>query len=297
MVGAVEREGELEEITDALLLTRSDDFNGLAAAELRRELGHGHVFRLAPEPDEPYLLPPTNEAGIIGNSALTFAELSSQFASGARMVVRSSDEQAVPEATRTEVPLFAVDSDGRLSVAADGRPPFMRPGDTVIVLAPPPTSPGRRPRARRDLASRRPAFAANAHAPTGSLDVRAARRIITRPLRPRPGTPARSARARRRDYTPSSRSSTRSRPGLLEQPAVGHPIRDLFRTSRTTSGSTRTMVTPIDLDAARGAAFRARSRSATTTSCSRSAPRSTSSAWKGRPSTRSPSTHCPTRCA
>ena len=50
MVDAVERETELEEITDALLLTRSDDFNALAAAELRPELGHGHVYRIAPDP-------------------------------------------------------------------------------------------------------------------------------------------------------------------------------------------------------------------------------------------------------
>jgi NhaP-type Na+/H+ or K+/H+ antiporter len=135
MVSAVERDEELEDIADALLLTQSDDFNGLAATELRRELGHGHVFRLAPEPEEPYLLPPSNEAGIFGSSALTFTELSSQFAAGARIVLRGSDEKPVPETTGTEVPLFAVASDGRLSVAADGRPPDMRPGDTVIVLA------------------------------------------------------------------------------------------------------------------------------------------------------------------
>ena len=43
MVDAVSREAELEEVTDAMLLTRSDDFNTLAAAELRVELGHEHV--------------------------------------------------------------------------------------------------------------------------------------------------------------------------------------------------------------------------------------------------------------
>ena len=42
------REAELEEVTDALLLTGSDNFNALAAFELRQELGHDHVFRLAP---------------------------------------------------------------------------------------------------------------------------------------------------------------------------------------------------------------------------------------------------------
>ena len=48
MVDAISREAELEEVTDVLLLTRSDDFNTLGAAELRDELGHGHVFRIAP---------------------------------------------------------------------------------------------------------------------------------------------------------------------------------------------------------------------------------------------------------
>ena len=50
MVDAVEREDELEEVTDALLVTRSDDLNTFAAAALRPEVGHGHVFRVAPDP-------------------------------------------------------------------------------------------------------------------------------------------------------------------------------------------------------------------------------------------------------
>ena len=41
MVDAVGRDAELEEVTDVLLLTRSDDFNAVTAAELRSELGHG----------------------------------------------------------------------------------------------------------------------------------------------------------------------------------------------------------------------------------------------------------------
>jgi len=39
-------------------------------------------------------------------------------------------------AGQAEVPLFAVARDGRLSIAADGRPPDVRSGDTVIVLVP-----------------------------------------------------------------------------------------------------------------------------------------------------------------
>jgi len=134
MVDAPSREEELEEVTDALLLTRSDDFNALVAAELRKELGHRHVYRVAPHPDEPDLLPPSREAGILGDRSLTFAELDRQFAAGARIVSRSANHILDAEGSRTEVPLFAVTRNGRLSIAADGRPPEIRSGDTVIVL-------------------------------------------------------------------------------------------------------------------------------------------------------------------
>lgn len=127
MVDAISREAELEEVTDALLLTRSDDFNNLGAAELREELGHGHVYRVAPHPDEPDLLPPSREAGILGSRSLTYAELDRQFAAGARIVSRRADSVLPPEDARSEVPLFAVAHDGRLSIAVDGRPLDVRP--------------------------------------------------------------------------------------------------------------------------------------------------------------------------
>src|SRR5262249_23586766 len=110
------------------------DFNTLAAAELRNELGHRHVFRIAPHPDEPDLLPPPREAGILAGRSLTFAELDRQFAAGAHIVSTTADAFPRPGGTETDVPLFAVTPDGQLSVAADGRRPDLRPGDTVIVL-------------------------------------------------------------------------------------------------------------------------------------------------------------------
>jgi NhaP-type Na+/H+ or K+/H+ antiporter len=131
MVDSVGREAELEDISDVLLLTQSDDFNAVAAAELRSELGHGHVFRIAPDPEETDLLPPATEGGILGRQGLTFTELSSRFTDGARIVVRPEHQPL----GRTEVPLFTVSSNGRLSVAADGRAPATQPGDTVVVLA------------------------------------------------------------------------------------------------------------------------------------------------------------------
>jgi hypothetical protein len=81
MVDAVTREAELDEVTDALLLTRSDDFNALAAEELRVELGHAHVQRLAPDPEAPVLVPPAHEGGLLP----TYAEMDRRIAEGARI--------------------------------------------------------------------------------------------------------------------------------------------------------------------------------------------------------------------
>jgi NhaP-type Na+/H+ or K+/H+ antiporter len=136
MVDAISREAELEEVTDALLLTRSDDFNTLGAAELRDELGYGHVYRVAPHHDEPDLLPPSREGGILGNRSLTFAELEQQFAAGARLATTAATYSDGKHAGQHGVPLFAVTRAGRLSIAADGHPPDVRPGDTVIALVP-----------------------------------------------------------------------------------------------------------------------------------------------------------------
>jgi NhaP-type Na+/H+ or K+/H+ antiporter len=135
MVDAVSREDELEEVTDALLLSESDDFNTLGAADLREELGQRSVFRVAPDFEKPDLLPPSREGGILGNRLLTFAELDRQFAAGAQIVTRSADDDLPHEGTRNEVPLFAVTPEGRVTIAADGRPLDVRTGDRVIVLA------------------------------------------------------------------------------------------------------------------------------------------------------------------
>jgi NhaP-type Na+/H+ or K+/H+ antiporter len=128
MIDAISREEELEEVTDALLLTRSDDFNTLGAAELRDELGHRHVFRVAPDPEEPDLFPPSRERGILGDRSLTFAELDRRFTEGARIVTGSGGDAA------DGTPLFAVTPEGRLTIAADGRPLELESGDFVIAL-------------------------------------------------------------------------------------------------------------------------------------------------------------------
>ena len=82
--------------------------------------------------------------------------------------------------------------------------------------------------------------------------------------------------------------------GLLEQPAVGHPIRDLFD-KQDNIRIHQDRVTGIDLEA-REVTFGELEPVRYDTSCSRSGRRSTSSASTERPSTRSRSTRLPTRC-
>lgn len=136
MIDAVEREAELEDVTDVLFVTRSDDFNALAAADLRAELGHGHVYRVAPDQEEADLLPPVSEGRILGSRVLTFAEISRRFATGWRIVERRREEED-SGGTEGDVPLFIVSPGGRLTVVVDGSPLESRPGDIVLALAQP----------------------------------------------------------------------------------------------------------------------------------------------------------------
>jgi NhaP-type Na+/H+ or K+/H+ antiporter len=134
MVDALTREAELEEITDALVLTSSDDFNALAAAELRTELGRRSVHRIAAAPDT-HLAPPATDSGVVGDEHMTYDELSRRFASGERLVAMRAGPRPDPSGPWPEgTPLFVVTPDGSLRVAADGRDPAIAPGDTVIAL-------------------------------------------------------------------------------------------------------------------------------------------------------------------
>ena len=91
MLDSLTREAELDDVTDAFLLTPSDDFNTLAAAELREELGHEHVHRLAPHPETPYLLPPAREHGVLPS----YDELARTFADGAEVQVTRAPGGAI----------------------------------------------------------------------------------------------------------------------------------------------------------------------------------------------------------
>ena len=134
MVDALTREAELEEITDALVLTSDDDFNALGAAELRADLGRRSVHRIAPAPGM-HLAPPATDGGVIGDEHLTYDELGRRFESGERLVAVPAGEWPDGGGSWADgTPLFVVTADGALRVGADGQDPRIAPGDTVIAL-------------------------------------------------------------------------------------------------------------------------------------------------------------------
>ncbi len=130
------REAELEEVSDALLLTESDDFNALAAFELRQELGTGRVYRLPPAEGELEPGPAYAEGALLFAKDLTFGEVTRRFEAGAHLVElprdRGSDHLTVADGL---TPLFLVTGDGSLRIATAGSRLDTNPGDRVICLA------------------------------------------------------------------------------------------------------------------------------------------------------------------
>lgn len=139
-VDVASREAELEEVTDALLVTANDDFNALAAFELRQELGNDHVYRLAPGSDLLDLVPRYAEGRILFGRGLTFDELTRRFSGGATLVAAPAGTR-MPPATApsdTPTPLFVIAPTGALTVVTDGARVEPVDGDRVISLVPAP---------------------------------------------------------------------------------------------------------------------------------------------------------------
>jgi NhaP-type Na+/H+ or K+/H+ antiporter len=128
-VDLVSREAELEEITDALLMTENDDFNALAAFELRHELGRDHVYRLPARGELLDLVPRYAEGRILFGEEFTFAELTRRFGAGGHLV-------EVPGAGEGVTPLFVL-RDRRLTVVTAGLRGEPAEGATTIGLAAP----------------------------------------------------------------------------------------------------------------------------------------------------------------
>jgi hypothetical protein len=139
-VDVASREAELEAVNAALIVTPSDDFNALAAFELRQELGSDRVYRLAPQEGTLDLVPEYAEGGILFGQDLTYAELTRRFEAGAKLVELSADRDLDRAGADGMTPLFIVTASGGFrAITADARPESS--GDeTAICLADAPTS-------------------------------------------------------------------------------------------------------------------------------------------------------------
>jgi NhaP-type Na+/H+ or K+/H+ antiporter len=129
------REAELEQVSQALVMTASDDFNALAAYELRQELGSGRVFRLAPGPGLLDLVPSYAEGGILFGDDLTYSEFTRRFEAGAR--IEEVSEGALRRGGNGSTPLFALTADGGLRVMTADRPAGLETGEKAICLSGP----------------------------------------------------------------------------------------------------------------------------------------------------------------
>jgi NhaP-type Na+/H+ or K+/H+ antiporter len=118
----VERiEAELEEVSDALVMTESDDFNSLAAYELRQELGRDRVYRLAAREIAAPAPAGVTEGRTLFADDFTFPALSDRIEAGAEVVELAEGSLSAAAVEGRPTPLFVVSPDGRLQVAAVGR--------------------------------------------------------------------------------------------------------------------------------------------------------------------------------
>jgi NhaP-type Na+/H+ or K+/H+ antiporter len=127
----IAREAELEEVADVLVLTENDNFNALAAFELRQELGSDHVYRLAAGGEVLDLVPRYAEGRTLFGRDLTYAELSERFAGGATVVAEPALGRTHRDGSRL---LFVVSRTGALRVATGAHDLAPRAGEIAIWL-------------------------------------------------------------------------------------------------------------------------------------------------------------------
>ncbi len=124
-------EAELEEVSDALVMTASDEFNGLASFELRRQLGRERVFRLAPREDSAAAVPAQAEGLTLFAGDLDYTELDRRVGAGARIAELAAGE-AAPAGGATA--LFLRTGAGDLRAVAADRASEPGPDERLICL-------------------------------------------------------------------------------------------------------------------------------------------------------------------
>jgi hypothetical protein len=124
---------ELEGITSVYFLTAEDDFNTLAAALLRGSI-EGPVHALGTPPEEHAVVKPLVGGETLFAADLTWQALSRGYQEGATFVAQPSAEGLQPNSA----PLFLVHPDGRLDPVTEREEYRPEPGDTIVLLVPPP---------------------------------------------------------------------------------------------------------------------------------------------------------------
>ena len=130
------REAELEEVSEALLLTESDDPMLSRPSSCVRSSEAGHVCRLPPVGGGPSPNAPLTRGSLLFASELTFGELPRRLEAGAQHVELPPDGGT---ATDGLTPLFVVTGDGVMRVATAEVPVEATAGATASCPA---TTPG-----------------------------------------------------------------------------------------------------------------------------------------------------------
>ena len=118
LAAATSQGAELEGITAVLLLTDEDDFNALAATVLAGN-PETRVYRLAPRHPTHGVVAPYSAGETVFAPALTRANVSDRYNSGARITTQPANG-GIPPGTDL---LFLITPEGTLHPATTSRPP------------------------------------------------------------------------------------------------------------------------------------------------------------------------------
>lgn len=135
---------ETRGIGRVLALTSNDEVNALADLHCAELCGRSQVYQLAPNPKTADALDPLPrhfQGRILLGKEFTFTRLNTMFQDGARILSMrypepgSLEEENFERIERTSIPLFLIESTGRLNVYTPDNQPRPRPGQILVVLS------------------------------------------------------------------------------------------------------------------------------------------------------------------